>query len=96
MFDDPALFTHVATALSFLGQDDTAMIGPAFYRHLAAALAFALFGLLFFGIAFFVMVKSTPFSVRKEIEEDQNVALAVVMASVIIGIAIIVGMAIQG
>ncbi len=96
MFDEPALFTHVATALTLFAQEDVAIIGPAFYRHLAAALAFALFGLVFFGIAFFVMVKSTPFSVRKEIEEDQNVALAVVMASVIIGIAIIVGMAVQG
>jgi hypothetical protein len=34
--------------------------------------------------------------VRKEIEEDQNTALAIVIGSVILGIAIIIGMAIQG
>jgi hypothetical protein len=34
--------------------------------------------------------------VRKEIEEDQNTALAVVIGAVIIGIAIVIAAAIQG
>ncbi len=42
------------------------------------------------------MGKVTPFSLRKEIEEDQNIALAIVMASVIIGIAMIIVAAITG
>ncbi|HND55867.1 MAG TPA: DUF350 domain-containing protein [Pirellulaceae bacterium] len=67
-----------------------------FVGHLVAALVFAVVGLIFFAIAFVIMTKVTPFSVRKEIEEDQNTALAIVMASIIIGIAIIIGMAIQG
>jgi uncharacterized membrane protein YjfL (UPF0719 family) len=37
----------------------------------------------------------TPFSLRKEIEEDQNVALGVVLGAVVIGIAIIVAAAIR-
>ncbi|MBA3766065.1 MAG: DUF350 domain-containing protein [Acidobacteria bacterium] len=53
-------------------------------------------GLLLFALAFFIMGKVTPFSLRKEIEEDQNVALAVVIASVIIGIAMIIVAAITG
>lgn len=53
-------------------------------------------GLLLFALAFFIMGKATPFSLRKEIEEDQNVALAVVIASVIIGIAMIIVAAITG
>jgi uncharacterized membrane protein YjfL (UPF0719 family) len=57
---------------------------------------FALAGLLLFALAFFVMGKATPFSIRKEIEEDQNVALAIVIASVIIGIALIIVAAIVG
>ena len=57
---------------------------------------FTLFGLLVFAIAFAVIVKATPFSIRKELEEDQNVALAIVIASFIIGIALIIGAAIQG
>lgn len=70
--------------------------GPNFFAHLVAALVFAVIGLIFFGLAFLIFVKATPFSVRKEIEEDHNTALAIVFASVIIGIAIIIGMAIQG
>ena len=57
---------------------------------------FALAGLLLFALAFFVMGKATPFSIRKEIEEDQNVALAIVIGSVIIGIALIIVAAIVG
>ena len=57
---------------------------------------FALAGLLLFALAFFIMGKATPFSIRKEIEEDQNVALAIVIGSVIIGIALIIVAAIVG
>jgi putative membrane protein len=68
--------------------------------HLGEALvttaAFTVFGLAIFTLAFWVMGKLSPFSLRKEIEEDHNTALAIVFASVIIGIAIIIGMAIQG
>jgi uncharacterized membrane protein YjfL (UPF0719 family) len=58
--------------------------------------AFTAVGLILFGLAFFLMGKLTPFSLRKEIEEDQNVALAIVIASVIIGIAMIIVAAITG
>ncbi len=73
-----------------------ALVDPVFIGHLVAALVFVLIGLIFFAIAFVVMAKATPFSIRKEIEEDQNTALAIIMGSIIIGIAIIIGMAIQG
>jgi putative membrane protein len=69
---------------------------PDFTRHLIASFVFALIGLMVFALAFVIMAKSTPFSVRKEIEEDHNTALAIIMASVIIGIALIIGAAIQG
>jgi uncharacterized membrane protein YjfL (UPF0719 family) len=57
---------------------------------------FTLSGLILFALAFFVMGKATPFSIRKEIEEDQNVALAIVIGSVIIGIALIIVASIIG
>jgi putative membrane protein len=57
---------------------------------------FTAFGLLVFVIAYIIILKTTPFSVRKEIEEDQNVALAVVIGAIIIGISIIIAAAIQG
>jgi uncharacterized membrane protein YjfL (UPF0719 family) len=57
---------------------------------------FAGIGLAVFGLAFWVMTKLAPFSVKKEIEEDQNVALAVIMAGVIIGVSLIISSAIAG
>ena len=57
---------------------------------------FAGIGLLVFGIAFWIMTRVAPFSVKKEIEEDQNIALGVIMAGVIIGVALIIAAAIHG
>jgi putative membrane protein len=63
---------------------------------LVTTLVFVLLGLIIFALAFLVIAKVTPFSVRKEIEEDQNIALAVVIASVILGSALIIAAAIHG
>lgn len=63
---------------------------------LATTLIFVFVGLAFFGLAFGIIGKATPFSIRKEIEEDQNIALGIVIAAMLIGIAIIIAAAIQG
>jgi putative membrane protein len=65
-------------------------------RHVLSALLFAGIGVVVFAVAFIAIVKAMPFSVRKEIEEDQNVALAILFAAVILGIAVVVGMAVKG
>lgn len=57
---------------------------------------FTIIGLLLFGLSFFIMGKATSFSIRKEIEEDQNIALAIVMAAIIIGMAMIIVAAMTG
>jgi putative membrane protein len=57
---------------------------------------FAGIGLLVFGLAFWIMNKLAPFPIKKEIEEDQNVALAVIMAGVIIGVSLIISAAVGG
>ena len=57
---------------------------------------FVAIGLIVFALAFLIVVLVTPFSVKKEIEDDQNIALAVIIGSVIIGIALIIGAAIHG
>ena len=59
-------------------------------------LVFALVGIVLFALAFLIIVKVAPFSTRKEIEDDQNVALAILIGSVIIGIAMIVASAVHG
>ena len=65
-------------------------------KTLVAALAFSALGIILFAVAFLIIVKVTPFSLRKEIEEEQNTALAIIIASVILGIALIVSSAIHG
>jgi uncharacterized membrane protein YjfL (UPF0719 family) len=42
------------------------------------------------------MEKVTPFSIRKEIEEDQNIALGIIIGAAFIGLAIILAAAIKG
>jgi len=58
--------------------------------------AFTLLGLVAFALAFWLMTKLSPFSVRKEIEEDQNTALAIIMGAVIIGVALVISAAVHG
>ena len=65
-------------------------------KPLISSLIFVAIGCICFILAFYAMTKIAPFSIRKEIEEDQNVALAVVIASVILGSALIIAAAIHG
>lgn len=65
-------------------------------EHLLLTLMYTLFGMLVFGVSFIAIVRFTPFSIRKEIEEDQNTALAVLLGSVFIGLAIIIGSTVSG
>ncbi|WP_044239155.1 DUF350 domain-containing protein [Chondromyces apiculatus] len=65
-------------------------------KILISTLVFVLLGILVFAVAFLLIVKITPFSIRKEIEEDQNTALAIVIGSVILGLAWIISAAIHG
>ena len=63
---------------------------------LTTTVIFVAIGLIVFAIAFFIVVLVAPFSVKKEIEEDQNTALALIIGALIIGIAMIISAAIQG
>ena len=63
---------------------------------LETTIIFVVIGLIFFAVAFLIVVLVTPFSVKKEIEDDQNISLAVIIGSVIIGIAMIISAAIHG
>jgi uncharacterized membrane protein YjfL (UPF0719 family) len=63
---------------------------------LATTLIFVLIGLVVFAVAFLIVVLVAPFSVKKEIEDDQNSALAIIIGALIIGISIIIAAAING
>ena len=63
---------------------------------LTTTVIFVAIGLIVFLIAFGVVVLVAPFSVKKEIEEDHNTSLAIIIGAIIIGIAMIISSAIQG
>ncbi len=72
------------------------MNGYDLIGHVKTAVVFAGLGLVLFAIMWLLIVKLTPFSIRKEIEEDQNTSLAVLIGSVFLSIAIILAAAIHG
>jgi uncharacterized membrane protein YjfL (UPF0719 family) len=65
-------------------------------RALIEVVVFSLVGIVVFAIAFFVIARLSPFSLRKELEEDQNTALGVLLGSMIIGLSLIISAAIHG
>jgi uncharacterized membrane protein YjfL (UPF0719 family) len=58
------------------------------------SILYAFVGMAIFGLGFFICTKIAPFSIRKEIEEDQNTALGIILGAVIIGLSIIIAAAI--
>ena len=70
----------------------TASVGDA----LLLTFAYSLLGITVFAISFAIIAKIAPFSIRKEIEEDQNVALAILIGAVILGLSIIIASAVGG
>ena len=61
---------------------------------LVTTLIFVAIGIVFFAVAYFILGRMFP--IHKEIEEDQNTALGIVIGSIMIGIAIIIAAAIHG
>jgi uncharacterized membrane protein YjfL (UPF0719 family) len=64
--------------------------------QMLSSVSFVLVGLAFFGLAFWVLGSVIKVPLRKEIEEDQNVALGIIIGSIILGISIIIAAAIHG
>src|SRR5687768_1931610 len=68
----------------------------AFIKTVMASLVYSFVGVAVFALCFLVIKLVVPFSIRKEIEEDHNTALAIVIGSVILGISLIISAAIHG
>ena len=63
--------------------------------NLIAAAVFALLGIVLFGLAFYIVEKLTPGMFWKEIVEDQNTALGLLVGLMALGISIIIAAAIH-
>ena len=60
------------------------------------SILFALIGVLIFWLCFVIIDKFTPYNLWEEIVEKQNLALALVVAAMSLGISNIVAAAIHG
>lgn len=62
---------------------------------LGNALIYSVLGILIFILAFVIIDKVTPFHLWKEIVQDKNIALAVLIGAMSIGICIIIAAAVH-
>jgi putative membrane protein len=67
-----------------------------FVQAVVSSIVYSTVGIVMFALSFLLINALTPFSIRKEIEEDQNSALAIVIAAVIIGLGLVISAAIHG
>ena len=63
--------------------------------NIISALMFTCLGILVFVIAFIIMDKVTPYHLWKEIVQEHNMALAILVGAMSIGICIIIASAIH-
>lgn len=55
-----------------------------------STIVYSVIGLVIYMIAFWLICKISPFSVRKEIEIDQNTSLGIIIGAVMLGLSIII------
>lgn len=72
------------------------MEGLISLKYLAGSIVFSLVGLVILWFAFWVFDKLTPGDMWKEIIEEHNMALAIVVGSMTIGVSLIIALAIHG
>ena len=74
------------------------MMGLEWLRPAAffGSLLYALVGVLIFWVSFVIIDKLTPYDLWAEICEKKNLALAIVVAAMCLGISVIVAAAIHG
>jgi putative membrane protein len=63
---------------------------------LFSSIIFSIIGVIIFWVSFIIIDKLTPYHLWQEIVEKRNMALAIIVAAMCLGIAIIVAAAIHG
>jgi len=71
------------------------MMSQTLLNNLASATVFAFLGILVFVVTFAVVDKLTPYDLWKEIVENKNTAVAILVGAVSLGICIIIASAIH-
>lgn len=63
---------------------------------LANSIVFSLVGLIMLGLGFYAYDKLTPWRLWKEIIDEHNIALAIIVAAMVLGISNIIASSITG
>lgn len=64
--------------------------------HLLEVAIYVTIGLALFAVAYLIVDKATPFDLGQELIEKKNTAIAIVLAGIFIGIAVILAAAMRG
>lgn len=72
-----------------------AVIADLHWAPILATIVYSVLGFVVLFVAYVVFDKLTPFSFHKEIEEDHNVALGIIIGALFISLAIIIAAAIR-
>ncbi len=72
------------------------LISELHIAPILSTIVYSLIGMVLFILGFVIFDKLTPYSIHKEIGEDHNVALGVIIAALMISLSIIIAAAIQG
>jgi len=64
--------------------------------HLLGSVVYSLLGFILLAAAYLLVEKLTPTSITKELLEEHNTALAIVVGAVVIGLSLIISSAIIG
>ena len=67
-----------------------------FFGAVISSIIFSLLGVVIFWLSFVAIDKLTPYDLWKEISQDRNVALAIVVGAMSLGICTIIAAAIHG
>ena len=67
-----------------------------FYKGIIASVVYSILGVAVLLLAYWIMERFTPEKSWQEIVQNKNIALAIVFASFILGISIIIAAAIHG
>ena len=70
---------------------EIAMLSEVVLAEVIATVFYVILGLVLLGISWKAIEWLTPFSLRKEIEDDQNIAIAVLIGSLFISISLLIG-----
>jgi len=72
------------------------MVEQVKFGAFISSLVYSFVGVLVFWISFLIIDRFTPYNLWKEIIEEKNTALAIVVGGIAVGICIIVAAAIHG